>query len=157
MTNKLNPLTIGNLKIKIPIFQGAMGIRVSTASLASAVANCGAAGIIAGVVLGYGTDLNETDFAKASMEGLKKEIRMAKELTQGTVGVNILLAVSNYEDLVQTAIKEEADFIVTGAGLPLKLPELTEGSPIKLIPIVSSGRAAELIIKTWNKRYGRVP
>ncbi|MDP8261738.1 MAG: nitronate monooxygenase family protein [Candidatus Ancaeobacter aquaticus] len=157
MLDKLKPLIIGDLKINIPIFQGGMGIRVSTASLASAVAKCGAAGIISGVVLGYGTDLNETDFAQASIKGLQKEIRMAKEATDGPIGINILLAVSNYEDLVKIAVEEKADFLVTGAGLPLKLPELTEGSPIKLIPIVSSGRAAELIIKTWNKRYNRVP
>lgn len=157
MPNKLKPLIIGDLEIKIPIIQGGMGVMVSKAPLASAVANCGAAGTIASVGLGYGTTDNETDFVKASHEGLQKEIRHAKELTSGVVGVNILVAISNYEDLARTAIVEQADFIVSGAGLPLKLPEFTKGTAIKIIPIVSSGRAADIVLKTWKKRYDRLP
>ncbi|MFC1514471.1 NAD(P)H-dependent flavin oxidoreductase [Candidatus Omnitrophota bacterium] len=157
MPNALKPLIIGDLTIRVPIIQGGMGVRVSTASLASAVANCGGAGTIASAALGSGTKENETNFAKASREGLEKEIRQAKELTQGIVGVNILVALSNYEDIVRTAVREKADFIVSGAGLPMRLPELTKDSPVKLIPIVSSPRAANIIIKTWTKRYDRVP
>ncbi len=134
-----------------------MGVKVSTASLASAVANCGGAGTIASVGLGYGTPENETNFIKASREGLQREIRQAKELTQGIVGVNIMVAASNYDDLVQTTVREKADFIASGAGLPLMLPELTEASSIKLIPIVSSVRAMNIIIKAWKRRYNRLP
>ena len=155
--NFLKPLNIGNLKIEIPIFQGGMGVKVSTASLASAVANCGAAGIIASVGLGYGTKDYDKHFIEASREGLRNEIREAKNLTKGVVGVNILVALSNYEDLVRTTVEEKADFIVSGAGLPLKLPDLTKGSDIKLIPIVSHPRVADLIIKAWKKRYDRLP
>ena len=157
MPDRLMPLIIGDLEIKIPIIQGGMGVKVSTAPLASAVANCGGAGTIASVGLGYGTKENETNFVKASREGLQKEIRQAKELTQGVVGVNIMVALSNYEDLVRTTVKEKTDFIVSGAGLPLRLPEFTEGSSIKLIPIVSSARAADIIIRAWRKRYNRLP
>jgi len=157
MPNKLKPLIIGDLEIKIPIIQGGMGVKVSTASLVSAVANYGGAGTIASVALGYGAQENETNFVKASREGLQREIRQAKEWTQGVVGVNILVAVANYEDLVRTAAREKADFIVSGAGLPLKLPEFTEGALIKLIPIVSSARAADIIIRAWRKRYNRLP
>lgn len=157
MSDKLKPLIIGDLEIKIPIIQGGMGLQVSTASLASAVANCGGAGTIASVGLGFGTKGNKADFVKASREGLQKQMRRSKELTKGVIGVNVLVALSNYEDLVRTAISEKADFIVSGAGLPLRLPELAEGSSAKLIPIVSSGRATNIIIKTWRKRYNRVP
>jgi len=157
MSSELKPLFIGDLEIKIPIIQGGMGVKVSTASLASAVANCGGAGTIASVGLGYGTEENETNFVKASREGLQKEMRQAKKLTQGVVGVNVMVALSNYEDLVRTAVKEKADFIVSGAGLPLSLPEFTKGTSVKLIPIVSSERAALLIIKTWKRRYNRFP
>lgn len=153
----LKPLIIGDLEIKIPIIQGAMGVKISTASLASAVANYGGAGTMASVGLGYGTPENETNFIKASREGLQKEIRQAKKLSQGIVGVNIMVAVSNYEDLARTAVREKADFIASGAGLPLRLPEFTKGSSIKLIPIVSSARAMNIIIKTWKKRYNRLP
>ncbi len=157
MSNRLEPLMIGDLQIKIPIIQGAMGVMVSTAVLASAVANYGGAGTIASVGLGYGTEENETNFVKASREGLEKEIRQAKELTQGIVGVNVMVALDNYEDLSRTTVREKADFIVSGAGLPLKLPEFTEGSSIKLVPIVSSARAADIIIRVWRKRYHRLP
>ncbi|MEA3560170.1 MAG: nitronate monooxygenase family protein [Candidatus Omnitrophota bacterium] len=157
MNNKLKPLIIGDLEIKIPIIQGGMGVKVSTASLASAVADCGAAGTIASVGLGYGTEENEKDFVKASRTGLEREIRQAKEWTQGVVGVNTMVALSNYDDLTRTAVREKADFVVSGAGLPLRLPEFTEGSSIKLIPIVSSSRAADIIIKNWKRRYNRLP
>ena len=154
---KLNPLIIGDLKIEVPIIQGGMGVKVSTAPLASAVANCGAAGTIASVGLAYGTPENETDYLNASNEALRNEIRKARELTSGVVGVNIMVALTNYQELVQVSVEEKADFIVSGAGLPLRLPEFIQGSPIKLIPIVSSAKAAKIIIKTWLRRYKRSP
>ncbi len=157
MSNKLQPLMIGDLQIRIPIIQGAMGVMVSTAPLASAVANYGGAGTIASVGLGYGTEENETNYVKASREGLEREIRQAKELTQGIVGVNVMVALDNYEDLARTTVREKADFIVSGAGLPLKLPEFTDGTSKNLIPIVSSARAADIIIRVWRKRYHRLP
>ncbi len=157
MINKLKPLVIGDMEIKIPIIQGGMGVKVSTASLASAVANCGGAGTIASVGLAYGTSRNETDYLEASKEALANEIRKAKILTSGVVGVNIMVALTNYEDLVRIAAKEKADFIVSGAGLPLRLPEFAKGTSIKLIPIVSSAKAVSIIIKTWNRRYNRFP
>ena len=157
MSNKLKPFMIGDLEVKVPIIQGGMGIKVSTASLVAAVANCGGVGTIASVALGFGTPENENNFVKASHEGLEREIREAKKLTDGIVGINILVALSNYEELARISVKEKADFIVSGAGLPLRLPEFTEGSSIKLIPIVSSTRALDLIVRAWKKRYNRLP
>ncbi|MFH1379924.1 MAG: nitronate monooxygenase family protein [bacterium] len=157
MAYKLQPLVIGDLEIKIPIIQGGMGVKVSTSSLASAVANCGGAGVIASVALGYGTEENQLNYVRVSNEGLRDELRMARERTTGAIGVNILFALTNYEELAKTAAQEGADFIVAGAGLPLNLPEITKGYPIKLIPIVSSSRAVELICKTWKRRYNRLP
>ena len=157
MNAKLSPLMIGDLEIKVPIVQGGMGVKVSMASLASAVANCGGAGTIASVGLAYGIDETGRGLVEASNEALQKEIRKAMEATKGVVGVNIMVALSNYEALVRTAAAEKVDFIVSGAGLPLSLPEFAKGTPVKLIPIVSSVRAAELIIKTWKRRYDRFP
>jgi len=157
MPHKLEPLYIGDLEVKIPIIQGGMGAIISTASLASAVADCSAAGTIASVGLGFGTEENMTNFVKASSESLGQEIAKAKELSPGAIGVNILTALSNYDSLVGTAVEAKADFIISGAGLPLSLPQLTEGSSVKLIPIVSSSRAADIIIKTWKRRYNRLP
>ncbi|MFH1783707.1 MAG: nitronate monooxygenase family protein [bacterium] len=157
MSSKLKPLIIGDVEIEVPIIQGGMGVRVSTASLAGAVAGCGGAGTIASVGCGYGTQENDSNFVKASREGLQEEIRQSKKMTRGVVGVNVMVALSNYEDLVRAAVEEKTDFIVSGAGLPLKLPELSDNTSIKLMPIVSGARAADIIIKTWKKRYNRLP
>ena len=157
MIKNLEPLNIGGLELKVPIVQGGMGVKVSTASLASAVADYGGAGTIASVGLGYGSKENETNFIKASREGFRKEIRQSRDLTEGVVCVNIMVALSNYEDLVRTAVEENSDVIVSGAGLPLRLPEFAEGSESRLVPIVSSDRAADIIIKSWKKRYNRLP
>lgn len=156
-SKKLPELIIDGLEIKIPIIQGGMGVKISTASLVSAVANYGAAGTISSVGLGYGRPDNRTDYLKASQEGLKEEIRKTKKLTKGIFGINAMVALTNYEDLVSAVVKEGIHFIASGAGLPLKLPELTEGSPVKLMPIVSSDRAIDIIIRTWKKRYNRFP
>ncbi len=157
MPNKLKALIIGDLEIEIPILQGGMGVMISTAPLASTVANCGGAGIIASVGLGWEEVKKGVPFVKANCEALINEIRQAKELTKKVLGVNIMAALSNYADLVLTSAKEKIDFIVSGAGLPLKLPELIKGASTKLVPIVSSAKAANIIIKTWKKRYNRLP
>ncbi len=157
MIKELKPLVMGDLEIKIPIIQGGMGVRVSTAPLAAAVANCGAAGTIASVGLAPDTPENRADVPKSCREHLQMQIRQAKELSDGVIGVNIMVALSNYEDMVRTTVKEKADFIVSGAGLPISLPELAEGSSIKLIPLVASARGTKLLLKTWRRRYNRFP
>ncbi|MDD4005144.1 MAG: nitronate monooxygenase family protein [Elusimicrobiaceae bacterium] len=155
MKSILPPLNIGGLKIAVPIIQGGMGVRVSDSGLAAAVANCGGAGTIASVGLGYCEEYCP-DVVKVSNDGLRREIRRARELSKGVIGVNIMFALSNYEELVKTAAEEKADFIVSGAGLPLNLPELVGESPVRLLPIVSSARAANIIMKTWKRRYNRL-
>ena len=157
MFSKLKPLVIGDLEIKVPIIQGGMGVRVSMAPLAAAVANCGGAGTIASVGLPPDTEENRADVPKSCREYFQKEIRKARELSDGVVGVNIMVALSNYEDMVRTAAKEEIDFIISGAGLPISLPEFAEGSSAKLIPLIGSARGAELLLKTWKRRYDRFP
>ena len=157
MKNRLDPLIIGDLRIEIPIIQGGMGVRVSTAPLAAAVANCGAAGTIASVGLPLDTEENRVDIPKACREHLQKEIRKARELSDGVIGVNIMVALTNYEDMARTAAKEEVDYIISGAGLPISLPEFAEGSSTKLIPIVASARGTQLLLKTWKRRYNRFP
>jgi len=134
-----------------------MGVRVSTSSLAAAVAECGGAGTIAGVGLGYGTVTNESDYYEASKLALTEEIRAAKKATKGVVGVNAMVALANYDDLARTASSENADFIASGAGLPLPLPGLVSNKRTKLMPIISSARAGSIIIKTWQKRFNRLP
>jgi NAD(P)H-dependent flavin oxidoreductase YrpB (nitropropane dioxygenase family) len=157
MKPKLQPLVIGDLELSVPIIQGAMGVKISTAPLIAEVASYGAAGTIASVGMGHGTGLNETDYIRASREGLSREVRKTRGMTRGVVGVNVMVALSNYENLVATAADEKVDFIASGAGLPLGLPGLVTDKSIKLIPIVSSGRAADIIIRMWKKRFDRMP
>lgn len=157
MDKKLKPLVLGDLEVKVPIIQGGMGVRVSTSALASAVANCGAVGTIASVGLPLDTPENRVDIPRSCREALKDEIDKARELTRGAIAVNIMVALSNYEDMARTAAKAGADIIISGAGLPLRLPEYIEDSSIKLIPVISSGRGAEVVARTWKRRYNRLP
>jgi NAD(P)H-dependent flavin oxidoreductase YrpB (nitropropane dioxygenase family) len=157
MISKLPPLLIGDLKIKVPIIQAGMGVKVSTAALASAVAIYGGAGTIASVGLASGHADASTDYIGSSNRTFQKEIRKAQAQTKEVIGVNIMVALSNYEEMVRTAAKEGVDFIISGAGLPLSLPEYTKGSSVKLIPVVSSARSAEVILRTWKRRYKRLP
>ncbi|MEW6536839.1 MAG: nitronate monooxygenase [Candidatus Auribacterota bacterium] len=157
MIKELKPLCIGDIEIKVPIIQGAMGVKISTAPLVAAVANYGGAGTIASVGLAYGTKEKNIDYIKISTESMKSEIKKTRELTDGVFGVNVLFALSHYDELVRAAAEEKVDFIVSGAGLPLKLPELVENTSTKIIPIVSSDRAANIILKTWKRRYNRLP
>lgn len=152
------PLVIGDLEAKIPIVQGGMGVGISLSGLASAVANEGGIGVIATADIG----MDESDFlrdpSKANVRALKKEIRKARELTKGILGANIMVALTDYSNLVMTAIEEGIDIIFSGAGLPLNLPGfLQKDSKTKLVPIVSSARAAGIIAKKWKNSFNYLP
>jgi len=151
---KIPKLQIGSIALDIPIIQGAMGVRVSLSSLASAVANEGGIGTIASVGLGD-IEASKFEYEKMSREALENEIQKARNLTKGHLAVNVMGVLSNSEDLVKTAMREGIKIIVYGAGLPLKLPRLVEDDSVNLLPIVSSGRAAELILRYWDRQYGR--
>ena len=151
-------LNIGGLNIKVPIIQGGMGVGVSLSGLASAVANGGGVGVISPAGIGLLYKNHSKDYLKNCIFGLSEEIRKAREKTKGVIGVNVMVALSNYTDLVATAVKEKIDIIFSGAGLPLDLPKyLTPGSTTKLVPIVSSARAASLICSKWQSNYNYLP
>ena len=150
-------LKIGKLEICPPIIQGGMGVRVSRANLAAAVANTGCAGTIASAGLGQFQDFPGSEFVKVNEQALRYEIRKAKSLTSGIIGVNIMVALSDYDNLVKTAIEENVDLIISGAGLPLNLPEHLNGRDIKLIPVVSSARTFQIICKRWKNRFNKLP
>lgn len=151
-------LKIGDLTANIPIIQGGMGVGVSGVSLASAVANEGGIGVLSAAGLGFDLPGYKSDPIRVSCQALRLEIQKAREATTGIIGINIMVALSNYSELVKTAIEEKVDIIFAGAGLPIDLPQyLTAGSHTKLIPIVSSDRAAELILKKWVSKYEYLP
>jgi len=157
MSKRMPTLKIGDLEAYPPIVQGGMGIRVSRSGLASAVANEGGIGIIAGVGLGKYEDRPGKEFIKVNDDALRDEIRKAREMTNGIIGVNLMVALSNYESLTRIAVEEKIDLIISGAGLPLNLPELIGGKDIKLVPIVSSVKALRIICKRWKQRYNKLP
>lgn len=134
-----------------------MGVRVSKANLAAAVANEGGVGVIATVGLGEFENLPGSEFVRVNNEALIQELRKARSMTDGIIGVNVMVALSNYKELTVTAAKEGVDIIISGAGLPLDLPELVEGTSTKLVPIVSSARALSIICKKWERQFNRSP
>ena len=150
-------LKIGNIEISPPVIQGGMGVRVSGANLAAAVANEGCAGIIASVGLGDFEGRPREEALKINSDAVRESIRAARRMSDGVIGVNIMAVLSNYEDLVRVAVEEKVDLIISGAGLPLELPGFVPDETIKLVPIVSSARALKLICRRWRNKYSRRP
>lgn len=151
---RMKPLIIGDLIAKIPIIQGGMGVGVSRSRLAGAVAKEGGIGIISTAQIGY----DEPDFNRHQIESnlsaIKKHLGLAKAAApEGVVGVNIMVATKQYERYVKAACEGGADVIISGAGLPISLPEMVKGFQTKIAPIVSSIRAASVILKMWDKKY----
>lgn len=154
----IKTLTFGGLTARIPIVQGGMGVGVSLSGLASAVASEGGVGVISSAGLGLLYRRLSTNYNMASIMGLKEEIARAREKAKGIIGVNIMVAMTNFADMVRTSIESKADIIFSGAGLPLDLPSyLKSDSTTKLVPIVSSARAARLMCEKWFTNYNYIP
>lgn len=155
-------LQIGDLELSIPIVQGGMGVGISLSGLASAFANEGGIGVIAAAGIGMLEPDFNRNFKEANERALRKEIKKAREMTAGVIGINIMVALSDYYDLLQVSLDEGADVVFLGAGLPLKIPKTllpnrSRKAAVKVIPIVSSARAAKLIFQYWGRHYNHVP
>ncbi|OSM00384.1 NAD(P)H-dependent flavin oxidoreductase [Magnetofaba australis] len=157
----LPPLTIGEHTLAVPIIQGGMGVRVSAHKLAAAVGNAGGAGIIATVALSLASKHYKKgkDYYKANIKALIDELQWAREKSpKGIIGANCMVAIRDYEDMVRTSVMHGAQMIISGAGLPLRLPEFAkDNTSCALVPIISSLRAAKLLTKRWHKLYKRIP
>lgn len=152
-------LKIGELTAPVAIIQGGMSVGVSLSGLASAVAREGGIGVIGSAGIGI-LESDSLDFIERNNRALRSEIRRAYSMSNGIglIGVNVMVALSNFDELVRTAIEEKVDLIFAGAGLPLGLPvHAVKNMHTKLIPIVSSVRAAELISRRWINKYHYVP
>ncbi len=125
----LPELVIGKLQPKYPIIQGGMAVRLSTADLAAAVANAGGIGLIAA------TGMDEQE--------LREEIRKARSLTDGIIGINIMFAYSHFELIVKVAIDEGIDLIVQGAGFSRDIFKWCKESNTEFVPIVASAKLAK--------------
>ena len=157
MVATLRPLVIGGLVAPAPVVQAGMGVGVARAKLAAAVMRAGGVGCISSVGLGRVKESRE-NYAAESADKLAFEIREARRLApEGVLAVNIMVALSTYQEMVDTCVRERVDVIISGAGLPLNLPKLVEGSAIRLVPVVSSGRSLDIILRAWHRKYRRLP
>ncbi len=157
-SKKMPKLQIGNLEIAVPIIQGGMGVGISLSNLASAVANEGGVGVIASVGIGAFEPSIKANYVETHKNALRREIKKARKMTKGIIGVNIMVALTDFNEHVEGAVEENADIILLGAGLPLRLPmNRFKESNTKFVVIVSSGRAAKLIFKYWKKNYDCIP
>lgn len=155
---KYRPLMIGDLIARIPIIQGGMGVGISLSGLAGAVAAEGGVGIISTAQIGF----READFDSnpigANLRAIGEQIKKARDIAKGgIIGVNIMVATKYYEEYVKAAVKAGADLIISGAGLPTNLPEYVENTKTKIAPIVSSLKAAVVILKMWDRHYKKIP
>ena len=138
--------------------QGGMGVGISLSSLAGAVAKEGGIGVISAAQIGYSEPDYKTRPLEANLRMIGQHIKRAKEIApDGLLGVNIMVASKEYAKYVKEAVKHGIDIIISGAGLPLELPSLTKGSKTMLAPIVSSLKAAQIILKIWDKKQQTCP
>lgn len=155
----MNGIRLGDKTSKYPIIQGGMGVGVSMHNLAGNISKEGGIGIISTADIGY----KEEDFNKNPMEAnlraIGKEIKLAREIAgeDKILGVNIMVALKNYAEIVKECVKQKIDLIVSGAGIPKDLPQYVEGTKTKIAPIVSSLRCCKLIVKHWISKYNYVP
>ena len=155
-------LKIGNHEVDKPIIQGGMGVGISMSGLASAVTNAGGIGVISSIGLGLVNGSKDLKFRDENKIQLRKEIAKTRSLTNGVFGLNIMLAISDFESIINIAFEEEVDIVFLGAGLPLKLPATLSQSELsksntKTGVIVSSARAANIILHSWQKNFDHVP
>lgn len=152
-------IRVGNKISKYPIIQGGMGVGVSMHSLAGHVSKEGGIGILAAVDIGY----KEADFAtnplEANLRGIANELKLAREIAgeDKIIGVNVMVALQNYETIVRECVKNNADLIISGAGIPMDLPKYVKDSNTSIAPIVSSARCCKLIVENWIKKYDYIP
>lgn len=153
---EFKPLVIGNLKARVPIVQGGMGVGISMSSLAAAVAREGGIGVISAAQPGFREDDFYTNTVEANVRALSRHIKEAKANSNGgIIGVNIMVATNNNKEFVKCCIDSGADIIISGAGLPLDLPKYVGDADIKIAPIVSSAKAAKVILQRWNKKNAK--
>ena len=158
---KMPPLRIGNWQAEVPIIQGGMGVGISLSGLAAAVANEGGIGVISTAGIGQFEE-DQSNYRKANNRALRKHIRAAKANTDGLIGVNVMGALADYDDILQCAVEEEAHFLFLGAGLPIRLPKTLPLDDLgslhtKFVPIVSSAKATKIIFRSWAKQFNHVP
>ncbi len=163
--SRYQPLVIGDLVIDRPVIQGGMGVGISLSGLAGAVAKAGGLGIISTAQIGFREPEFKETPEQANLKAIGKELKKAREIAgkqtseggRPAVGFNIMVATKNYEHYVRAAVEAGADIIISGAGLPIQLPDYVKGSATKIAPIVSSAKSASVICRMWDRKYHCAP
>ncbi len=152
-------IKVGNKESKYPIIQGGMGVGVSMHKLAGNVSKEGGIGIISTADIGYKEDDFEKNPMQANLRSIGNEIKLARQIAgeDKIIGVNVMVALKDYSDIVKECVNQKIDLIISGAGIPKDLPEYIKGSNTRIAPIVSSLRCCELIVKHWMKKYNYIP
>ena len=178
----IKALKIGDLVLQRPVIQGGMGVGISLHKLAGAVAASGGMGLISTAQIGFREPDFKTNCVEANLRAISREMQKAREIApKGAIGFNIMVATKHYDLWVKEAIKSGADAIVSGAGLPVRLPEYAQAAyeemkagiadakenceefckqavkKVKLAPIVSSAKSAQVICRLWDRKYKQVP
>lgn len=163
---EITPLKIGKKEARVPLLQGGMGVGISMGGLAGAVAAAGAVGIISAAQPGFMEPDFDRDPLGANLRAMKQELEKARSIApRGIIGFNIMVATRGYDQYVRTAVQAGADLIVSGAGLPMDLPKITEDTLKEtgetqrpaLAPIVSTEKAARVILRYWDRKYRQMP
>ncbi|MFO7810960.1 MAG: nitronate monooxygenase family protein [Candidatus Delongbacteria bacterium] len=158
----MEPFFIRDIKIEKPVVQGGMGVGVSLSGLASAVANEGGIGVIASVGIGLLDEDFVSDYQGANKRALREEIKKAKAASKGVIGLNIMAALTDFKEIMNIAVEEGVDILFIGAGLPTDVPheiglDRYKSSGVKIVPIVSSGLAAKIILRKWDRNFNLIP
>lgn len=152
-------IKLGNKESKYPIIQGGMGVGVSLHKLAGNVSKEGGIGVISTADIGYQEPDFNTNPLEANLRAIGSEIKKARKIAGNDkiLGVNVMVALQNYAEIVKECVKQKIDLIISGAGIPKDLPEFIKNSNTKIAPIVSSLRCCQLIVKHWIKKYNYIP
>lgn len=127
---ELPHLKIGKIEVPVPIIQGGMAVRISLSALAAAVSNCGGIGVIGG--------------SGIPPEEVGEEVRKAKELTDGPIGVNLMVATKQFMNSVCKSIQEKVDLLIVGAGFSRDVFRIALPEGVEVVPVVSSAKAASM-------------
>lgn len=149
---------MGGLIARVPIVQGGMGVGVSLSNLAGSVAALGGVGVLSAAQIGYLEEDYNRNPVQTNLQAIGKYVKKAREIANGgVIGINIMVATKFYEEYVKAAVQAGVDIIISGAGLPSKLPELVGNTQTKMAPIVSSIKSSRVICKFWDKHYNKTP
>ncbi|MCL1941548.1 MAG: nitronate monooxygenase family protein [Synergistaceae bacterium] len=164
-------LKIGKHQPRYPLIQGGMGVAISGVNLAGHVAGCGGIGTIASVGLCHDSPhfTNKQNYFEVNQIVMREAVQNARKIAEENINpmigdsrpviaVNCMVALTDYDTQVRSSCEGGVDIMISGAGLPLRLPEYTKDFPdVALVPIVSSAKAASLIARHWDKKHGRLP